>query len=69
MDSPTGVIPEHLISADMRAEAIAWLTQQVWPGYVKREYLFAWARTVGVQLTQAEVVQVESSGPTPERRS
>lgn len=68
MDSPTGTIPEELMSADKRQEVIAFLVGQPLPGYIRRSYLFAWARTVGVRLQESDVVAVLNAAPQPEGR-
>jgi hypothetical protein len=62
MDSPTGVIPEAYMTRKSRKAVIAFLIAQAFPGHIKRDYLFAWARTVGVRLAEREVTQVEQSG-------
>ena len=68
MDSVTGFIPESMMHAACLLQVRGFIMEQALPGYVKREYFFAWARTVGVTLTQADVLLVEnSSGPVPRR--
>jgi hypothetical protein len=62
MDSPTGFIPEELMNAQSLVAVRAFIMNAALPGYIKREYFFAWARTVGVRLTQADVLMVENSG-------
>lgn len=61
-DSPTGIIPEELMYKEKRKEVRAWLIQQPLPGHMKRDLLFAWARTVYVRLGHNEVAEVEASG-------
>lgn len=61
-DSPTGIIPEELMYPAQRKQVRLWLIQQPWPGHVKRDLLFAWARTVFVRLGQQEIADVEASG-------
>lgn len=68
MDSPTGVIPESMMYADRLQDVIGWLVSQPWPGYVKREYFFAWAHSVNVRLKHEDVVAVETSQPQGEGR-
>ena len=61
-DSPTGIIPEDLMFKEMRKEVRAWLIAQPLPSHMKRDLLFAWARTVYVRLGAREVAEVEASG-------
>jgi hypothetical protein len=61
-DSPTGIIPEELMYKEKRKEVRAWLIRQPLPGHMKRDLLFAWARTVYVKLGHREVSEVEASG-------
>lgn len=63
-DSPTGIIPEDLMYPYKRAEVVRWLIIQPWPGYLKRDMLFAWSRTVGIRMKETEVEQVVASGRT-----
>lgn len=65
-DSPTGIIPENLMYPEMRKQVRAWLIQQPLPGHIKRDLLFAWARTVYVRLSAREVAEVEASGHQPQ---
>lgn len=62
MDSPTGFIPESMMNAGALIDVRAFIMNATLPGYIKREYFFAWAHTVGVRLTQADVLMVENSG-------
>jgi len=62
MDSPTGIIPEDLMYVERRKDVRQWLIAQPWPGHMKRDLLFAWARTVVVRLSEREVAEVEASG-------
>lgn len=64
-DSPTGIIPEDLMYPAKRKDVRLWLIQQPWPANVKRDLLFAWARTVFVRLSAREVNEVEASGVEP----
>jgi hypothetical protein len=61
-DSPTGIIPEELMYKEKRKQVRAWLIQQPLPGHIKRDLLFAWARTVYVRLGAREIAEVEASG-------
>lgn len=61
-DSPTGIIPEVYMTRRSRKVVVAWLIAQPWPGHIKREVLFGWARTVGIRLLEREVDQVVKSG-------
>lgn len=61
-DSPTGIIPETMMNPKSRKQVVAWLITQPWPGHIKRDVLFGWARTVGIRLLEREVQQVVSSG-------
>ncbi len=47
---------------EMRKQVRAWLIAQPLPGNMKRDLLFAWARTVYVRLSAKEVTEVENSG-------
>ena len=69
MDSPTGIIPEDLMYPAMRKQAVEFIKSTAYPGHMKRELLFAWARTVVVRLSEKEVIEVMSSGPQPETRT
>lgn len=64
MDSPTGIIPEEYMFREMRRAVRAWLIAQPYPAEVKRDLLFAWARTVGVKISEKEVIAVQQSGHT-----
>lgn len=64
MDSVTGIMPEALIKRNARKDARAWIIAQPWPDYVKRQAMFAWARTVGVRMTAKEMDMVIASGHT-----
>jgi hypothetical protein len=61
-DSPTGIIPEAMMNPYSRKQVVAWLITQPWPGHIKREVIFGWARTVGIRLLEREVDQVVASG-------
>lgn len=61
-DSPTGIIPEEYMYRNQRKNVIAWLITQPWPGHIKRDLLFGWARTVFVRMTEKEVQMVVDSG-------
>lgn len=63
-DSPTGIIPEDLMYREKRKDVRAWLISQPFPAHMKRDLLFAWARTVVVRLSQSEIAEVEKSGHT-----
>lgn len=67
MDSPTGIIPEDLMYPEKRKQVRAWLVAQPLPGFVKRNLLFAWARTVFVKLSAREVDEVQNSGIEPQK--
>ena len=49
-----------------RKDVRAWLIAQPWPAHIKRDVLFAWARTVAVRLSGREVTEVEASGIQPQ---
>lgn len=68
MDSPTGFIPESMMYAEKLQEVMGFLVSQPLPGYIKREYFFAWAHSVNVRLKHEDVVAVETSQPQPEGR-
>jgi hypothetical protein len=61
-DSPTGIIPEYLMFREKRKDVRAWLISQPFPAHMKRDLLFAWARTVVIRLSASEVSEVENSG-------
>lgn len=61
-DSPTGIIPEEYMYRNQRKNVIAWLITQPFPGHIKRDLIFAWARTVFVRMTANEVQRVVDSG-------
>lgn len=61
-ESPTGIIPEFYMWRHRRKEVIAWLITQPLLGYMKRDLLVAWARTVAVRMTAKELQEVYDSG-------
>lgn len=62
MDTVNGIIPEEMMYHNQRKNVRTWLITQPWPAHIKREALFAWARTVGLKLQEWEVQQVVDSG-------
>mgnify|MGYP005812044757 CR=1 FL=1 len=62
MESPTGLIPEALMFPQKKAEVIAHLQAQPWPGDFKRRVLEGWALTVGVRIRSRDFTLVERSG-------
>lgn len=68
IDSPTGIIPETLMYRERRKQAIAYIVSLPLPGFLKRDLLFAWARTVRVKVLEREVIEVINSGIEPESR-
>lgn len=53
---------------DKLQDVMSFLVSLPLPGYIKREYFFAWANTVSVRLKHTDVVAVETSTPQPEGR-
>lgn len=62
MESPTGIIPEHLMYPERKAEVIAFLIAQPYPSDFKRRLLEGWALTVGVRARSRDFRLVEASG-------
>lgn len=62
MESPTGIIPERLISAGMKPALLDYLRAQPWPGDFKLQVLHGWAKVVGNKLTAAEDYSIAASG-------
>lgn len=62
MESPTGLVPEHLMYPERKREVIAFLQAQPWPGDFKRRVLEGWAVTVGIRLRSIDFKIVEASG-------
>jgi len=62
MTSPTGVIPELLMTPQSKREVIAWLVAQPAEAKLKRNLLLGWAQAVGIRLQQRDYRAVEESG-------
>jgi hypothetical protein len=62
MESPTGIIPEHLMYPERKKEVIAFLQAQPFAGDYKRRLLEGWSITVGIRLRSRDFRLVEASG-------
>jgi hypothetical protein len=62
MESPTGLIPEELMSAGMKRQVLDYLLAQPWPGDFKRQVLAGWGYVVGNTISQADANTVAASG-------
>lgn len=59
---PVDVIPDDLLAQKSTAPVVAWLVDQVMPGYYKRGLLQGWGKLAGVTPTQADYAKVDASG-------
>lgn len=62
MESPTGIIPEHLMYPEKKQEVLRFLIAQPYPADFKRRLLEGWCLTVGVRCRSRDFRVVESSG-------
>lgn len=61
---PVGIIPDNLLAQADTAPVVAWLVDQVMPGYYKRGLLQGWGKIVDVKPSQADYAKVDASGVT-----
>lgn len=62
MLSPTGIMPDELISPDRRTDAVNWILAQPLESRVKVRLFKGWLRTLGQTATAAEYTTIEDSG-------
>lgn len=62
MLSPDGIMPDKLIHADRRVDAVNWILAQPLESRVKVRLFKGWLRTVGQTATAAEYATIEDSG-------
>jgi hypothetical protein len=62
MESPTGLIPEELMSAGMKPQVLDFLLAQPWPGDFKLQVLSGWGQVVNNHITAADRASVAASG-------
>ena len=62
MESPTGLMPEQLMSAGMKRQALDYLLAQPWPGDFKLQVLYGWGNVVGNLISASDAAIVHASG-------
>lgn len=62
MESPTGLVPERLMSAGMKGPLLDYLLAQAWPGDFKTQVLSGWAIVTGASVYQYDYAIVSASG-------
>lgn len=62
MESPTGLIPEELMNAGMKKQALDFLRAQPWTGGFKVQVLYGWGQVVGNTITLADAMSIHASG-------
>jgi hypothetical protein len=62
MESPTGIIPEHLIDAGMKRHVIDLLMARPWPGDFKLQVLYGWGIVTGCPIYFSDAQIVHASG-------
>lgn len=62
MESPTGLIPEHLMERGMKPAVLNFLRAQAWPAHFKLQVLAGWAQVTGCIVGGDEQHSVEQSG-------
>jgi hypothetical protein len=62
MESPTGLMPEKLMDAGMKPQALDWLRAQPWPGDFKLQVLFGWGTVTRSTITGADAATIRASG-------
>ena len=60
--SPTGIIPENLMTPSAKGEVMAYLAKLPIEGSTKVSLLVGWARTVGVGLNASQRDAVRQTG-------
>ena len=60
--SPTGIIPEALMTPGAKAEVMAYLATLPVEGSTKVDLLVGWARMVGVSVNASQRDQVRQTG-------
>jgi hypothetical protein len=62
VESPTGLIPEELMTAGMKPKVIDYLTAQPWPGDFKLQVLQGWGKVVNNTISAADRAVMSASG-------
>lgn len=62
MESPTGLIPEELMTAGMKPKVIDYLAAQPWPGDFKIQVLQGWGNVVNNHITAADRAVMAGTG-------
>ncbi len=62
MTSPTGIIPEALMSPGHKGEVIEFVKKMPVPGDDKERLLIAWAQAVGAHISGSQRRAVRFSG-------
>jgi len=62
MESPTGIIPDELMSRRKKREVKAWLAAQPFTGDYKRRLLEGWQIWVGIRLHGRDFQDVQATG-------
>lgn len=60
--SPTGIIPEELMSGRKLGDVMKFLEGLAVDGDTKEKLFFGWARTVGLKINASQRAKVRNSG-------